>query len=163
MADLAVFRQEVRSWLEANCPESMRTPMPADENPGGGRRAQFKNPDTKLWMDRCAEKGYTVPSWPSQYGGAGLDKDQTLVFQEEMRRVNARPPHVGMGISMIGPALLEYGTDEQKAEHLPKIASGEIWWCQGYSEPGSGSDLASLRTAAIDDGDPTQNQTSVVG
>ncbi len=153
MADLAVFRQEVRSWLEANCPESMRTPMPADENPGGGRRAQFKNPDTKLWMDRCAEKGYTVPSWPSQYGGAGLDKDQTLVFQEEMRRVNARPPHVGMGISMIGPALLEYGTDEQKAEHLPKIASGEIWWCQGYSEPGSGSDLASLRTAAIDDGD----------
>jgi alkylation response protein AidB-like acyl-CoA dehydrogenase len=153
VADLAVFRQEVRSWLEANCPESMRTPMPADETPGGGRRAQFKNPDTKLWMDRCAEKGYTVPSWPSQYGGAGLDKDQTVVFQDEMRRVNARPPHVGMGISMIGPALLEYGTDEQKAQHLPKIASGEIWWCQGYSEPGSGSDLASLRTAAVDDGD----------
>lgn len=153
MAELAEFRAELRDWLEENCPASMRTPMPADESPGGGRRAQFKNPDTKLWMDRCAERGYTVPSWPKEYGGAGLDKNQTVVFQEEMRRINARPPHVGMGISMIGPALLEYGTDEQKQEHLPKIATGEIWWCQGYSEPGSGSDLASLRTSAVDDGD----------
>lgn len=153
MANLAAFREEVRDWLEANCPESMRTPMPADESPGGGRRAKFKNPDTKIWMDRCAERGYTVPMWPKEYGGAGLSKDENVVFQDEMRRINARPPHVGMGISMIGPALLEYGTEEQKAEHLPKIATGEIWWCQGYSEPGSGSDLASLRTAAVDDGD----------
>ena len=153
MSELAAFREEVRDWLEANCPESMRTPMPADESPGGGRRAKFKNPDTKIWMDRCAERGFTVPMWPKEYGGAGLSKDENVVFQEEMRRINARPPHVGMGISMIGPALLEYGTEEQKQEHLPKIASGEIWWCQGYSEPGSGSDLASLRTAAVDDGD----------
>lgn len=153
MGNLAAFRTEVRDWLETNCPESMRTPMPADESPGGGRRAKFKNPDTKLWMDRCAERGYTVPMWPQEYGGAGLSKDENVVFQEEMRRINARPPHVGMGISMIGPALLEYGTDEQKAQHLPKIATGEIWWCQGYSEPGSGSDLASLRTAAVDAGD----------
>jgi len=153
MGNLASFRAEVRDWLETNCPESMRTPMPADESPGGGRRAKFKNPDTKLWMDRCAERGYTVPMWPQEYGGAGLSKDENVVFQEEMRRINARPPHVGMGISMIGPALLEYGTDEQKAQHLPKIATGEIWWCQGYSEPGSGSDLASLRTAAVDAGD----------
>ncbi len=153
MSELGTFRQEVRDWLEDNCPASMRTPMPADESPGGGRRAQYKNPETKVWLERCAERGYTVPSWPTEYGGAGLDKQQLVVFQEEMRRINARPPHVGMGISMIGPALLEYGTDEQKAEHLPKIASGEIWWCQGYSEPGSGSDLASLRTAAVEDGD----------
>lgn len=153
MGNLASFRAEVRDWLETNCPESMRTPMPADESPGGGRRAKFKNPDTKLWLDRCAERGYTVPMWPQEYGGAGLSKDENVVFQEEMRRINARPPHVGMGISMIGPALLEYGTDEQKAQHLPKIATGEIWWCQGYSEPGSGSDLASLRTAAVDAGD----------
>lgn len=153
MSDLVDFRAELRDWLEGNCPPSMRTPMPADETPGGGKRAAYKNPDTKVWMDRCAERGYTVPSWPKAYGGAGLDKDQTVVFQEEMRRINARPPHVGMGISMIGPALLEYGTDEQKLEHLPKIATGDIWWCQGYSEPGSGSDLASLRTAAVDDGD----------
>ena len=153
MSDLTNFRTEVRTWLEENCPASMRTPMPADESPGGGRRASYKNPDTKVWLERCAERGYTVPSWPAEYGGAGLDKDQVIVFQEEMRRINARPPHVGMGISMIGPALLEYGTETQKQTHLPKIASGEIWWCQGYSEPGSGSDLASLRTSAVEDGD----------
>jgi len=127
--------------------------MSEDETPGGGRRAQYKNPDTKVWMDRCAERGYTVPMWPKAYGGAGLTKDENVVFQEEMRQINARPPHVGMGISMIGPALLEFGNEDQKLEHLPKVASGEIWWCQGYSEPGSGSDLASLRTAAVEDGD----------
>ena len=153
MSNLEAFRKEIRGWLEENCPASMRTPMPADESPGGGRRANFKNPETKVWMDRCAERGYTVPSWPKEYGGAGLDKEQTVVFSEEMRRINARPPHVGMGISMIGPALLEFGTEQQKLEHLPRIARGEIWWCQGYSEPGSGSDLASLRTAAVEDGD----------
>ena len=153
MANLESFRAEIRAWLEDNCPPSMRTPMPADESPGGGRRAKFKNPDTKVWLDRCAERGFTVPAWPREYGGGGLDKNQVQVFQEEMRRINARPPHVGMGISMIGPALLEYGNDAQKQEHLPKIARGEIWWCQGYSEPGSGSDLASLRTSAVSDGD----------
>ena len=153
MSELADFRTEIRAWLEENCPDSMRTVMPADEMPSGGRRTQYKNPDTKLWMDRCAEHGYTVPGWPREAGGAGFDKNQTIIWQEEMRRINARPPLVGMGVSMIGPALLEYGTPEQQAEHLPKIARGEIWWCQGYSEPGSGSDLASLRTSAVEDGD----------
>ena len=147
------FRADVRSWLEANCPESMRTPMAADEYPGGGRRAEFKNPDTRVWMARMAERGFTVPTWPSRYGGAGLSNDDNRVLQEELRRLNARPALVGMGISMIGPALLEYGNDEQKAQHLPKIARGEIWWCQGYSEPNAGSDLASLRTSAVEDGD----------
>ena len=147
------FREEVRSWLEENCPASMRTPMPADEYPGGGRRAAFKNPETKLWMDRCAEKGYTAPTWPTEYGGAGLDAAEAQVLRQEMQRIKARTPLVGMGLSMIGPALLEFGTDEQKAEHLPQIASGAIWWCQGYSEPNSGSDLASLQTRAIPDGD----------
>jgi len=147
------FREEIRDRLEGNCPPSMRTPMPADESPGGGRRADFKNPETKVWLDRCAQKGFTVPSWPVEFGGAGFDPSQVRVWQQEMRRINARPPHVGMGISMIGPALLEFGNDAQKAEHLPKIARGEIWWCQGYSEPGSGSDLASLRTSADRDGD----------
>ena len=121
--------------------------------PGGGRRAEYKNPDTKLWLERCAEKGYTVPAWPKEYGGGGLSKEEVGVFQQEMREINARPPLVGMGLSMIGPALLDYGTEEQKKEHLPKIARGDIWWCQGYSEPGSGSDLASLRTSAVEDGD----------
>jgi alkylation response protein AidB-like acyl-CoA dehydrogenase len=147
------FRQEVREWLEENCPDSIRTPMPADETPGGGRRASYKNPDTKTWLDLCADKGYTVPTWPKEYGGAGLSAEEAMVLSREMSRINARPPLVGMGLSMIGPALLEFGTEEQKAEHLPKIASGEIWWCQGYSEPNSGSDLASLQTKAISDGD----------
>jgi len=153
MTSTNAFREEVRGWLEDNCPASMRTPMVADEHPGGGRRAKYKNADTKLWMDRCAERGYTVPSWPKEYGGAGLNKDEVVVLQQEMQRINARPALVGMGLSMIGPALLEYGTDVQKQEHLPKIARGDIWWCQGYSEPGSGSDLASLRTSAVEDGD----------
>jgi len=106
-----------------------------------------------LWLELCAEKGYTVPAWPKEYGGGGLSKEEVVVFQQEMREINARPPLVGMGLSMIGPALLDYGTEEQKKEHLPKIARGDIWWCQGYSEPGSGSDLASLRTSAVEDGD----------
>ena len=153
MSGLEEFRSELRSWLEENCPASMRMPMVEEEMPGGGLRAAYKNPDTKLWLDRCAEKGYTAPSWPKEFGGAGLNKDQINIFQEEMRFINARTPLVGMGLSMIGPALLEFGDDQQKSEHLPKIISGEIWWCQGYSEPGSGSDLASLRTSAQEDGD----------
>ncbi|XOV85228.1 MAG: acyl-CoA dehydrogenase family protein [bacterium] len=153
MSELEEFRADTRAWLEANCPASIRSNMPADEYPGGGRRARYKNPDTKLWLERCAEHGYTVPGWPKAAGGAGFNKDQVVVWQEEMRRINARPPLVGMGISMIGPALLEYGSEAQQQEHLPKIASGAIWWCQGYSEPGSGSDLASLRTSAVEDGD----------
>ena len=150
---LESFREETRTWLEENCPASIRTPMPADEYPGGGRRASYKNPDTKVWMDRMSSKGFTVPTWPKEYGGAELNSDEGRVLQEELRRISARPALVGMGLSMIGPALLEYGTDDQKAEHLPKISSGEIWWCQGYSEPNSGSDLASLQTKAIVDGD----------
>lgn len=127
--------------------------MLQDEMPSGGKRTQYKNPDTKRWMDLCAEIGFTAPTWPQEYGGAGMDADQHQIFRQEMARINARQPLVGMGLSMIGPALLEFGTDEQKAEHLPKITRGEIWWCQGYSEPNSGSDLASLQTRAVPDGD----------
>ncbi|MCZ6853339.1 MAG: acyl-CoA dehydrogenase family protein [Gammaproteobacteria bacterium] len=153
MAGDTAFREDIRRWLEENCPASMRTPMATNEYPGGGRRAKYRNPDTKVWLERMAERGFTVPMWPRRYGGGGLDKDENAVLQEELRLINARPAHVGMGISMIGPALLEYGTEEQKTEHLPKIARGEIWWCQGYSEPNAGSDLASLRTQAVEDGD----------
>ena len=150
---LEMFRGEKRSWLEAHCPASIKTPMPADEYPGGGRRARFKNPETKAWMALCASKGFTAPTWPTEYGGAGLNVDEAQILRQEMMRIKARPPLVGMGLSMIGPALVEFGTDDQKSEHLPKIASGEIWWCQGYSEPNSGSDLASLQTRAVSDGD----------
>ena len=147
------FREEVRDWLEENCPPTIRQPAGPGEGTGGGRRATYPNPEAKLWLDRMAEKGYTAPMWPKEYGGGGLSKDDAGVLGEELRRINARPAHTGMGLSMIGPALLEYGTEEQKQEHLPKIVRGDIWWCQGYSEPGSGSDLASLSTRAVEDGD----------
>jgi alkylation response protein AidB-like acyl-CoA dehydrogenase len=154
VVSLDSFREETRAWLEENCPESMRTPMPGDEVPNPGRRATFKNPDTKVWLDRMAEKGWTVPQWPKEYGGGGLSIEEAAVLREEMARIKARTPLFGgMGTSMIGPALLEYGTEEQKKEHLTKICSGAIWWCQGYSEPNSGSDLASLQTKAVLDGD----------
>ena len=78
----------------------------------------------KLWLERCAERGFTAPTWPQEFGGAGLSKDENVILRHEMGRINARPPLVGMGLSMIGPALLEYGTDIQKEEHLPKDSSG---------------------------------------
>jgi acyl-CoA dehydrogenase len=149
------FREETRAWLEENCPESMRTPMPGAETPHPGRRVTYNNPDTKLWLDRMAEKGWTVPHWPKEYGGGSLSIEELDVLREEMARISARAPLFGasMGTSMIGPALLEFGTEEQKKEHLTKICRGEIRWCQGYSEPNSGSDLASLLTRAVLDGD----------
>lgn len=150
---LEAFREETRAWLEENCPESMRTPMPADESPSGGRKVTFKNPDTKVWMDRMAEKGWTAPTWPKEYGGGGLSIQENQILQQEMHRINARTPLMGMGLTMIGPALLEFGNEEQKKEHLTKICRGEIWWCQGYSEPNAGSDLVNLQTKAVVDGD----------
>jgi alkylation response protein AidB-like acyl-CoA dehydrogenase len=153
MSDVNTFRSEVRGWLEENCPASMRTAVPEDEIIGGGTRQVYKNPDAKVWLDRMAEKGWTAPSWPTEYGGGGLSKDEFLVLQDEMSAIGARSPIQGMGFSMIGPTLLDYGSEEQKKEHLPRIISGEIRWCQGYSEPGAGSDLASLQTRAEDQGD----------
>ena len=143
------FRTEVRAWLDANCPDSCRGP---GEVPGGGTKVPMTD-DQRLWLARCADRGFSVPTWPEEYGGAGLRKDEYVTLLEEMRGLAVRAPVAGMGTSMIGPTLLEYGTDEQKARHLPRIARGEVWWCQGYSEPSSGSDLASLRTRAEDDGD----------
>ncbi len=156
MSALEDFRQETRAWLEENCPESMREPAAEDQIVGGGSKQQYDNPDKKLWLDRMAGKGWTAPMWPAEYGGGGLSKEEFLVLQDEMVRIDARTPIAGMGFSMIGPTLLDYGTEEQKAEHLPKIVSGEVRWCQGYSEPGAGSDLASLSTKCEDMGDHFQ-------
>lgn len=150
---LEAFRAEVRAWLEANCPPSMRTPMPEDEVVWGGRNAQFKNPDSKAWLDRMGAKGWTAPTWPREYGGGGLSPSEAGVLAEEMKAIKARPPLYSFGLWMFGPALLEYGNEAQKQEHLPRIVRGEIRWCQGYSEPGSGSDLASLQTKCEDKGD----------
>lgn len=155
MSDLDTFRAETRAWLEANVPHSMREPVrgEADVNWGGRRADYSRNPDQKLYMDRMAERGWTVPDWPAAYGGGGLSAPQAKVLREEMARIKARNPLSSFGISMLGPALLKYGTEAQKLEHLPRIARGEIRWCQGYSEPNAGSDLASLQTSAVPDGD----------
>jgi len=148
------FRFETRAWLEANCPAAMRTPPTGEDGVcWGGRNWSFESPEQEDWFNRMLAKGWTVPDWPVEYGGADLTPEQCLILREEMQRLGARPPLEGFGISMIGPALLAFGTDEQKRLHLPRIARGEIRWCQGYSEPGAGSDLASLRTAARQDGD----------
>ena len=153
MEALEKFRQETRAWLEENCPPSMRTPMPEEETVWGGRNAKFVNPDAKVWLDRMASRGWTAPTWPKEYGGGGLTKEENLVLQQELRRIKARPALSSFGIWILGPALLEFANEEQKKEHLPKIVRGEIRWCQGYSEPGAGSDLAGLQTKCEDKGD----------
>jgi alkylation response protein AidB-like acyl-CoA dehydrogenase len=153
MSDLDTFRSEVRSWLEENCPASMRTPMPEEETVWGGRNETFVNPDSQLWLSRMAERGWTCPTWPKEYGGGGLNADEDRILEQELRRINARPALQSFGIWMLGPALLEFASHEQKLEYLPPICRGEIRWCQGYSEPGYGSDLAGLQTKAEDKGD----------
>ncbi|MGI9324596.1 MAG: acyl-CoA dehydrogenase family protein [Pseudomonadales bacterium] len=153
MSDLNTFRAETREWLEANCPPSMRTATPEDEIIWGGRTQVYKNPESEVWLERMAQKGWTCPTWPKAYGGAELSADQNRVFLAEMNRINARLPVQSFGIWMLGPALLEFATHEQKLEYLPPICRGEIRWCQGYSEPNYGSDLAGLQTKAEDKGD----------
>ena len=151
---LEQFRAATRAWLEENCPPSMRTPAKGeDDSVWGGRKETYTNPEAKLWLDRMGAKGWTAPRWPSEYGGGGLSHDEDRVLAEELRRIHARPALQSFGVWMLGPAMLEYASEEQKREHLPKIVRGEIRWCQGYSEPGSGSDLAGLRTTAEDQGD----------
>ena len=151
--DLDAFRAETRDWLEANCPPSMRTPMKDNEVVWGGRSEKFPNPESKIWLERMGEKGWTAPEWPAAYGGGGLTKEQNRVLQEELRRIKARPALFSFGLWMFGPALLEFGNEEQKKRFLPDIVKGKTRWCQGYSEPGAGSDLAGLQTRCEDKGD----------
>ena len=139
-----------KDWLETNCPPEMRKP---GDVCWGGRNPQFSHPDQEIWLERMGDKGWTCPTWPAEYGGGGLSKDENKILQEEMSAIGARSPLGSFGIWMLGPALLEFATEEQKKEHLPGIVKGKYWWCQGYSEPGSGSDLASLSTKAVEDGD----------
>eukprot|EP01036_Dinobryon_divergens_P053106 gene53106-70989_t len=149
MTDLAAFRAETRAWLEANCPAECRGPLDNEEDRvWGGRNPTFKTPAHKQWMDVMAARGWTAPQWPTEYGGGGLDREQAKVLASEMRRIDAQMPLSSFGIWMLGPALLQFGTEEQKKRFLPEIVRGEIRWCQGYSEPGAGSDLANLRTRA---------------
>lgn len=154
MTDLDTFRAETRAWLEANCPAECRGPVESDEDRvWGGRNAVFPTPAHKVWLDRMGAKGWTAPEWPSEYGGGGLSREQAKVLGSEMRRIDAQAPLASFGVWMLGPALLAFGTEEQKQRFLPEIVRGEIRWCQGYSEPGAGSDLASIQTRAEDRGD----------
>ena len=153
MSNLEAFRHETRAWLEENCPASMRTPMPDDEQVWGGRNAHFHSEDAKLWFDRMVEKRWVAPTWPAEYGGGGLSNEEATILAQELKRINARPALNSFGIWMLGPALLEFASEEQKQKFIPPITRGEIRWCQGYSEPGSGSDLAGLQTRAEDKGD----------
>jgi len=149
MTKLDEFRAETRAWLEANCPPGARGPGTI---PIGSSKIELDT-DTRLWLERMAERGWTVPTWPKEYGGAELDRDEYQVLIEELKAINARTPLTGRGVNYIGPTILEFGTDEQKAKWLPRCARGEGAWAMGYSEPGAGSDLASLSCRAERDGD----------
>jgi alkylation response protein AidB-like acyl-CoA dehydrogenase len=154
MTDLDTFRAETRAWLEANCPAECRGPVASDEERvWGGRNATFPTPAHKTWLEKMGARGWTAPEWPVEYGGGGLSREQAKVLGSEMRRLDAQAPLASFGVWMLGPALLAFGTEEQKQRFLPEIVRGEIRWCQGYSEPGAGSDLASIQTRAEDRGD----------
>jgi alkylation response protein AidB-like acyl-CoA dehydrogenase len=147
-SELDGFRAEAREWLEANFPKSLAFQQGA-MIPGGEALSE----DGKLWKQRMADKGWGAPTWPTEYDGGGLSGAQARVLLQEMARIGAENPVAGMGTSMFGPTLLEYGTEAQKKRHIPPIVRGELRWCQGYSEPGAGSDLASLQTKCEDAGD----------
>ena len=149
---IEAFRGEVRDWLQANFPASLKNVNPAMEGGSDGAHAS----DMALWCERLAERGWGAPHWPREYGGAGLDHAHVRVLAQEMARAGASNPvpmQAGMGVTMVGPTILEYGTEDQKQRHLPGIASGKVRWCLGLSEPNAGSDLASLTTQAEDRGD----------
>jgi len=149
MSETTEFRDETRAWLQENCPPGARGPGVI---PWGSRKVELPA-DSRIWLENMAVKGWTVPTWPKAYGGAELDSAQYLILLEELQRINARSPLVGRGVNYIGPTILEFGTDEQKARWLPGMARGDGGWCMGYSEPGAGSDLASLSTKAEREGD----------
>lgn len=152
--DLETFRTETRAWLEANCPPEMRQAGVSEADIcWGGKKWTFQSDAQRIWLERMAERGWTVPTWPTAYGGGGLSKDEAKVLKQEMAALNCRSPLESFGIWMLGPALLKFGTHEQKLAFIPPIARGEIRWAQGYSEPSAGSDLASLATKAEDKGD----------
>jgi alkylation response protein AidB-like acyl-CoA dehydrogenase len=148
-SDLESFRAEAQDWLAKNFPPALANVDVAI----AGQMGVKPSGDAKLWTERVAAKGWGTPTWPKQYGGGGLSPKEARVLQQEMAKAGARSPIGGMGVMMFGPTLLEYGNETQKSRHIPGIVSGEVRWCQGYSEPNAGSDLAALRTQAEDKGD----------
>ena len=144
------FRKEVRAWLEANFPSSLKGKDNALASVEGPTQ---ETAEAAAWRKAMGDKGWGTPTWPKEYGGGGLSRAEARVLQQEMARAGAWNPIGGMGVMMFGPTLLEYGNEEQKREHIPGITRGEVRWCQGYSEPNAGSDLANLQTFAEDKGD----------
>jgi len=153
MSAIEQFRQATRLWLEANCPPSLRTATPEGELVWGGRQVSFPSDDARVWFERMRDKGWFCPQWPSEYGGGGLSAEYNAVLESELRRLKCRPAQINLGIWMLGPVLLEFGSEAQKQALLPPMCRGEVRWCQGFSEPNAGSDLASLKTSAVADGD----------
>jgi alkylation response protein AidB-like acyl-CoA dehydrogenase len=153
MSETEAFRQEVRRWLEENCPSSLRTPIVPDEMVWGGSAVEFKSEDQRLWFERMRERGWFAPGWPREYGGGGLDARQAGIVEQEMARLGCRQPQYNLGVWMLGPVLLDVGTEAQKRQHLAPMMAGRVRWCQGFSEPNAGSDLASLKTSARREGD----------
>ena len=148
MRALESFRAEVRDWLAKNFPPSL-----ANVDVMMANAISRPLGDAKLWTERMGAKGWGTPTWPKQHGGGGLSPQEAKILAQEMAKIGAKNPIGGMGVMMFGPTLLEYGNEEQKARHVPGIVTGQVRWCQGYSEPNAGSDLAALRTQAVDKGD----------
>jgi alkylation response protein AidB-like acyl-CoA dehydrogenase len=153
MSAIDTFRAETRAWLEANCPESLRGAAASGDLVWGGSQVEFGSEDQRLWFERMRDKNWFCPDWPEAYGGGGLTPEQDAVLQQELKRLKCRPPQINLGIWMLGPVLLEFGTEEQKKRLLTPMTRGEVRWCQGFSEPNAGSDLANIRTSAVDAGD----------
>ncbi|MFT4565445.1 MAG: acyl-CoA dehydrogenase [Saprospiraceae bacterium] len=152
--DLITFRKEAAAWIKENCPSSIRKPIEKNEDfYMGGQNQEYATDDQVLWFNQCYERGWIAPHWDKKYGGGGLTLKHTSIIAEEMAKFGARLPLVGMGVFMIGPAILKFGSEEQKTKYLNEITRGDIWWVQGYSEPGAGSDLVALQTKAEDKGD----------
>jgi alkylation response protein AidB-like acyl-CoA dehydrogenase len=147
--DLEAFRGEVREWIAANFPAALK----GRPNPMMREERNKPSAEQEQWRKAMGEKGWGVPTWPAAYGGGGLSGGEARVIQQELNRAGAYNPIGGMGVMMFGPTLLEYGTEAQKQEHIPPIVRGDLQWCQGFSEPGAGSDLASLQCKAEDKGD----------
>ena len=151
MQDTETFRAETRTWLEANCPPAMRQPLTQEQIVWSGSKVVFGNDDQRVWFERMRDRGWFAPDWPAELGGGGLSPKLARIVEQEMLRLTCRPPQFNLGVWMLGPVLLELGTEEQKREHLPPMMEGRMRWCQGFSEPNAGSDLASLKTSAIKD------------
>ena len=140
------FQREVRDWIAENYDEDLRRQMSQSKNGYLDKAGQVK------WQKKLAARGWAATNWPVEYGGTGFTPSQAYIFNMEMSLAGV-PTSSPMGLKMVAPVIMAFGTDEQKAQHLPPIINSDIWWCQGYSEPGSGSDLASLQMKAERDGD----------